>query len=349
MTAPSTTGAPQQAPGAPAASRPTAAAERPGGGLDVRQVLGRVPPVWWAFLGLLLVSVVAIRSSGDVLLSSTNVQSVAVATTALGLVALGQTVAMLVGSFDLSVAWTVSLGAVVTAAVMDGRGSMVVPAVLAALAAGAVVGVVNGLVVTKLGVNALIATLATSLLLNGLLNSAVETRAGGVSEGFRELGYGQVGPLPLSFLVVALLAVGLAVVLRSTTFGHHVYAVGGSVDVARVSGIRSDRVVLAAHVICGVFAAAAGVYLASRLGSPDAGLGPRGGYDLESIAVVVLGGTVLGGGRGTVAGTAGGVAIFALLETAFDVLGVDPFLKTVLEGVIIVAAVASHTLRRVRS
>ena len=267
--------------------------------------------------------------------------------TALGLVALGQTVVMLVGSFDLSVAWTVSASAIATAVVMDGQAARLVPAVARRTRRWvAVVGLVNGVVITRLRVNPLIATLATSLLLNGVLNARFETQAGGVSQGFRELGYGGLGPVPFSFLLVVVLALAVGAWLRRSRFGHHLYGVGGSPEVARLSGIRVERVTVVAHVVCGVLAAAAGVYLASRLGAADTGVGPRGGYDLESIAVVVLGGTVLGGGRGTVSGTMAGVAVFAVIETTFDALQVDPFLKTVLEGVIIIAAVASYALRR---
>ena len=308
--------------------------------------LRRPEPIWLVLVGVVVACGLLVALQGASLLSPASVRAIGVSMTALGVVALGQTVVMLVGSFDLSVAWTVSLSAITTAVVMDGQPSRVALAVLAGLGTGALVGIVNGVVITRLRVNPLIATLATSLLLNGTLNARFATQAGSVSGGFRELGYGGVGPLPFSFLLVVLLALAVGVWLRSSRFGHHLYAVGGSPEVARLSGIHADRVVLAAHVVCGVLAAAAGVYLASRLGAADTGVGPRGGYDLESIAVVVLGGTVLGGGRGTVGGTMAGVAVFAVLETTFDVLQVDPFLKTVLEGLIIIAAVASYALRR---
>ncbi|MEE8600326.1 ABC transporter permease [Euzebya tangerina] len=306
----------------------------------------QVEPIWLVLIAVLIAALAITTLSGESMLSSTSLRTIAIGSTALGFVAVGQTLAMVVGSFDLSVAWTVTLGAVVTAAVMDGQAGMAVPAVVAALAAGGVVGAVNGLVIARLGVNPLIATLGTALLLNGALNALVEGRVGSVSEGFREFGYGSLGAVPLSFVVLVIVAVAAHLWLRRSRTGHHVYAIGGSQDIARASGIRVERVIVAAHVVCSILAALAGVYLASRLGGPDTGVGTRGGYDLESIAVVVLGGTALGGGRGGVPGTVAAVVIFAVLEVVLNVLGVDPFAKTIVEGLVIIAAVASYQLRR---
>jgi ribose transport system permease protein len=135
------------------------------------------------------------------------------------------------------------------------------------------------------------------------------------------------------------------VVLQRTRFGHHIIAVGGDLDVARLSGVRTDRVLIGTHIICSICAGIAGLYLASRLGAGAPRVGSEGGYDLESIAAVVLGGTVLAGGRGGVAGTVGGVALLAAIDTIFNQLAVDPFFKQVIRGVVIIAAVAIYALR----
>jgi ribose transport system permease protein len=137
--------------------------------------------------------------------------------------------------------------------------------------------------------------------------------------------------------------------LRSTRFGYHVYAVGGDEDVSKLSGLRTHRTIIAAHVLCSLTAAITGLFLASRLGSGTPTVGTDGGYDLESIAAVVLGGTALTGGRGGVLGTLAGVFILAVLDNTFNQLEVNAFLKDVLRGVIIIAAVALYARRSARS
>jgi ribose transport system permease protein len=123
------------------------------------------------------------------------------------------------------------------------------------------------------------------------------------------------------------------------------FAVGGNEQVARLSGIRTARPVLVAHMLCSITAALAGLLLASRLGVGSPTVGTQGGYALLSIAAVVLGGTLLLGGRGSIWGTIGGVAIFAVVDNVMSVMQVNPFLKDVVRGVVIVAAVAVYTAR----
>jgi ribose transport system permease protein len=137
--------------------------------------------------------------------------------------------------------------------------------------------------------------------------------------------------------------------LRYTRFGYRVYAVGGDEDVSKLSGLRTHRTIVAAHVVCSLTAAITGLFLASRLASGTPTVGVDGGYDLESIAAVVLGGTALMGGRGGVLGTIGGVFILAVLDNTFNQLEVNPFLKDVVRGLIIIAAVAVYARRQERS
>jgi ribose transport system permease protein len=267
----------------------------------------------------------------------------------LGITAIGQTFAILVASIDLSVASLISASAVVTSVVMNGNPSMVLPALLAVLALGAAVGLVNGLVITKLEVNPLIATLGMSLIIQGVLSYYYNNFAGNVPPEFQIFAYGAFGIVPYALLFMFALS-GLAwFILRFTRFGSDIYSVGGNKDAARLAGIKTARVVIGAHVICSLCAAIAGIYLASRLRSGAPWIGAEGVYDLESIAVVVIGGTVLAGGRGGVWGTIAGVIIFSLIDSIFNVAGVDAFVKQVLRGIIIVAAVAFYAVRSQRT
>jgi ribose transport system permease protein len=133
--------------------------------------------------------------------------------------------------------------------------------------------------------------------------------------------------------------------LSRTKFGSHLYGVGGNSEVARLSGVRTDRVLIGAHILCSMTAILAGLFLVSQMRSGAPWVGPNGVYDLNSIATAVIGGTALAGGKGGVWGTLGGVLIFGVLETVFNQLGVNPYLKTVLQGAIIIIAVASYTIR----
>ena len=267
-------------------------------------------------------------------------------TVALGIVALGQTFAILGGSIDLSVGNLISVAAVMASFIMRGNPAMMIPAVFAVLAIATVVGLINGLVISKLKVSPLIATLGVGLVLQGLLSASFSDFAGSVPPEFEAVAYGAVGPLPysvLAFLGFALLGFW---VLRDTRFGAHLYAVGGNAPGARLAGIRTDLVTIQAHVICSVMAGLTGLYLASRLRSGAPWIGRDGVYDLESIAVVVIGGTLLAGGRGGVWGTVGGVLLFAVLDASFNMLGIPAFPKLVLRGAIVIAAVAAYAVRR---
>jgi ribose transport system permease protein len=302
--------------------------------------------VYLALVGLLIIGSIIVGTRGEVLLDQAGILKILTGCTALGLVAIGQTIAVVSGSLDLSVAYLIGLCSLVTAEVMAGQGSMMLPAVLAALGVAAVVGLVNGLVITRLRVNAFIATLGMALILKGLLESRYTGPAGSTTKTFQRLGYDRIGPVPVSFLLLLAVAGGAWWFLARTRPGYHLYAVGGDIESARVSGVRTSRTIVLAHVLCSLAAGATGVFLASRLGSGAPYVGTDAGYDLQSIAAVVLGGTVLAGGRGGVAGTVGGVLILSVLDTVFDDLGVNSFFKDVVRGVIIIVAVALYARGR---
>ena len=164
-------------------------------------------------------------------------------------------------------------------------------------------------------------------------------------EEFQAVAYGRLGLAPFSVIGLFVLACLGWFLLRTTKFGAHLYAVGGNSEGARLAGIRTDRVMIGAHVLCSVCAGLTGLYLASRLRSGAPWVGRDGVYDLELIAVVVIGGTLLAGGRGGVWGTLVGVLLFAVLDASFNMLGVSAYPKLVLRGAIVIAAVAVYTVR----
>jgi ribose transport system permease protein len=315
--------------------------------LDARSVRERLDVAGlFQIYGVLLLVVLAtwgliFATGGNINITNTLVRSVA-----LGIVAIGQTYVILGGSLDLSVAYQISVTSVLASVVMDGQVSRIPLAILTVLAVGVIIGIVNGVIITKFHINAFIATLGMSLILRGILNAAVDNYAGEVPDEFQRLGYDTLFGMPVSvLLLLAVVAIGWFI-LRYTRFGHHLYAVGASEEAARLSGVRSDRVLIMAHVFCSVTAVLTGLFIVSRLSAGAPWVGPDGNYDLESIAAVVLGGTALAGGRGGVLGTFAGVLILALLDNAFNQLQIDPLLKDVVRGVIIIAAVAAYTFRQ---
>jgi ribose transport system permease protein len=264
---------------------------------------------------------------------------------ALGIVAIGQTFVILAGSIDLSVANLISVAAVLASFIMQGRPEMMLVAVVAVLAISAVVGLINGVLVSRLHVSSFIATLGSGLILQGLLSASFTNFAGSVPIEFQAVAYGALGPLPYSVIGLFLLAILGSILMRATKFGAHLYAVGGNAEGARLAGIRTDLVIIGAHVLCSLTAGVSGLYLASRLRSGAPWVGRDGVYDLESIAVVVIGGTLLAGGRGGVWGTLAGVLLFAVLDASFNMLDVSAYPKLVLRGAIVIAAVAVYTFR----
>ncbi|MFC6081653.1 ABC transporter permease [Sphaerisporangium aureirubrum] len=320
----------------------------PAGGSFLRRLSADRPAraIYVALALLVVLGWLLFALDGGRFLSQENIVGIQQRSAALGIVAVGQTLVILAGSLDLSVAYLISLTSLVAAEIMAGADTGVPAAVAAVLAVSALAGLVNGLIVTRLRVHAFIATLGVALIIKGALDQRYDGPAGSVPESFQHLGYDRIGPLPVSALLLAAVAVAASLMLSRTRLGYRIYAVGGDPEVARLSGVRTERVVVAAHVLCSICAGIAGLLLASRLGAGAPTVGTDGGYDLESIAAVVLGGTALAGGRGGVAGTIGGVLVLAVLDSIFNQMEVNSFAKDVVRGVVLVAALAIYARRR---
>ena len=301
--------------------------------------------VYSVLLLAIVIGAILTASNDRNFFSTGNIDNILTTTTILGFIAIGQTLVILVGSLDLSVPFVVSLASVVGGGMMAGSSGKIVPAVLVTLGLAVVIGLVNGVVVSLLKVHGFIATLGMGLILSGYLASNYQGSSGTAPRAFRLLDATRIGPVPIATLLMlgaALLAIWM---LRRTRLGHHLYAVGGNAEVARMSGVRTQVPVIAAHVLCSVLAAVAGLLLLARLGVGQPTVGSQGNYDLMSIAAVVLGGTLLAGGKGNITGTLAGVAIFAVLDNVMGVMQTNPFLKDVVRGVVIVVAVAVYARR----
>lgn len=306
-----------------------------------------IPPVYLFLIFTFLVSGLLdqIYSDGQIFSNPAIMMNIIVRSVALGIVAVGQTLVILGSSIDLSVAFTISITAVMSSYLMQGETGRVPMAILAVFGIGLVIGLANGLTITKFKVNPFIATLGMSLIIKGIINATFSNYTGSVPKSFEFFGYGTIGPIPVSIIILLLVYLAGWFLLARTKFGAHLYGVGGNSEIARLSGVRTDRILIGAHIICSMTAVLSGFFLVSLMRSGAPWVGPNGLYDLESIATTVIGGTALSGGKGGVWGTLAGVLIFGILDTTFNQLGVNPYLKMVLRGAIIVLAVASYTIR----
>ncbi len=306
-----------------------------------------IPPVYYFLIVIFLAGgLLDLFLAGGQIFGNTAIMlNILVRSVALGIVAVGQTMVIVGGSIDLSVVYVISLTSVMSSYIMQGETSNVPRAILLVFLMGTGVGLVNGLIITKLKVNSFITTLGTSLILAGIINSTFSNWAGSVPRSFEFFGYATIGPIPFSVIILFLVMIAGWFVLSRTKFGAHLYGVGGNEEVARLSGLRTDRVLITAHIISSLTAVLTGLFIVSRLRAGAPWVGPDGYYDLESIATTVVGGTLLSGGKGGVWGTLAGVLIFSILDTTFNQLGVNPYLSIVFRGLIIVLAVASYTIR----
>ncbi|WP_313355870.1 ABC transporter permease [Microbacterium sp.] len=296
---------------------------------------------------VLVVGAILTASVGRSFVSAGSIRDILTGMSVLGLVAIGQTLVIIGASLDLSVVYVVSMASLIAATTMDGDPANISYAILLTLAVCAGIGLANGLIVTVLKVNGFIATLGVGLILQGILNTGFKGSAGKVPWEFQLLGATGVGPVPVSTIIMILLAVLIWFLLGRTRTGAHLFAVGGDPEIARLSGVRTRPPLIVAHTLCSLFAGLAGLLLASRLGVGSPTVGQQGGYDLLSIAAVVLGGTLLLGGRGSIWGSIGGVAILAVVDSVMSVMQINPFLKDVVRGVVIIAAVAVYSRRAI--
>jgi ribose transport system permease protein len=269
---------------------------------------------------------------------------------ALGIVSVGQTAMILVGGIDLSVGATISLIDVYATGFMENYTSfgLVFLMVIGLLLIGVFIGFLNANVVTRLHVPSFIATLGMGSILQGLVLLYVKKPGGSIAPGWEFFAEGMIGPVPFPVLFLLGLVLITWFLLSKTAWGRHVKATGGSEVIARLSGIRTQRVTVYAYMFCSLMAAVTGLYLTSRMGAGD----PRVGglqyerFDLDSITAVLIGGTRLGGGKGGVVGTVAGVLIVSVLNNIFNLVGVNPYIQWIIKGSILLSAVAIYSARQ---
>ena len=260
----------------------------------------------------------------------------------LGIIAIGQTLVMLVAGLDLSVGGVIVMTSMVVAEVSNGRNEMIPVAILLALIIGMLIGLANGLLITKRKVPPLVATLVMLFLLQG----AQQAFTRGVPSGFVPEALGLVnkswGFLSMPLLLWIILNGLFLIILRRTSYGRRIYAVGSNPEAARLNGIPVNFIKISVYVLGSGLAVISGVILTGYVGYVDRFIAT--GLDLDSIAAAVVGGTSFFGGKGQLMGTIAGVMIIQILSTMVVLIGLDIETQFIIKGLVILAAVSLYSL-----
>ena len=297
-----------------------------------------------AMIALLIIVLLLIALFAPQFFSVQNITNVARQASTTGIIAIGMTFVIITGGIDLSVGGVLAATGIVFS-ILTKFGYELWAAVLCALLLGAIVGIVNGFGAIFFGLPPFIMTLATSSVTGGLallLCDGIPVEFTTVTSPVIDFfGNGNVGPVPGPFVLFAALAVLSAVVLRYVPFGRYVYSVGSSFEGARLAGVRTTRIIMVTYIVCSVCAALAGIVTACRLyvGHPVAGSTAA----LDSIAAIVIGGTSLSGGKGSVIGTVVGVLLMTAVANLLNLTGVPTYIQQIVKGVIIILAILLST------
>ena len=307
----------------------------------------------------LIVLIIVLSALSPAFLSVSNFLDIARVVSIIGIMAMGMTLVILTGGIDLSVGSTFALSAIVTASLIPG-GYTDAPfsletklpellAIAVGLAVGAGVGFANGFIIARSRVEPFIVTLATMVFVRGLCylySGGFPTIFRPMPPVFEWVGQGYVVGLPTPTIFFAVVIVACVWIARRTTFGRCIYAIGGNEEACRLSGIKVERVKILAYTLLGFLAALSGIILASRVGAaqPTAATG----YELDVIAGVVIGGTSLQGGRGSVLSTILGVFILGVISNGLNILGVPAYYQYLVKGLLLIAAVGADSYIRKR-
>ena len=284
-----------------------------------------------------IIIVFLLSTNGTV--SPAHLLNIARSAAPLGIVAMGQTIALLAGGLDLSVGATISMVNLVCASIMNGRSDRIFQGVVISLGLCILIGLVNGIIITKFKMQPFLVTMAMSIIIEG--GYYVYTQgipSGNIPGAFRYLAEGWWGSIPVAFMIWIILWGILSLVLRKTVYGRKLYFTGASPVVARQSGYPADGILISAYVMTSLLAGLAGLMLSAYVGVASMGVGTE--YTLNSIAASVIGGAALTGGIGSLEGTFPGVMILVVLQSLMTILGISNAGQYLSQGLVIAVMVA---------
>jgi ribose/xylose/arabinose/galactoside ABC-type transport system permease subunit len=302
----------------------------------------------YGIAAVLLLEIIIFTQISPYFLTTENILNITLQASIIAIIAAGMTFVILTAGIDLSVGSIVAFAGVIATSVIKINLPVYLALTLGLLAGliyGAFSGYFAGIFVTRFNITPFIVTLALMTIWRG----AAFVYTGGrpvweLPEAFSYLGGGRLAGIPIPTIIMIIVFVISHIVLTKTRFGRYVYAVGGNPEAARLAGIRTNLILISVYVICGVLAALSGILLASRInsGQPNAGLM----YELDVIAAVVVGGTSLFGGRGTIIGTFIGTMLIAVLRNGLNLVNVGSYVQQVVVGVVILLAVLIDQFRK---
>nr|WP_245548473.1 ribose ABC transporter permease [Gracilibacillus lacisalsi] len=291
--------------------------------------------VVFAFIVLFIVASIA----SDHFLSPLNITNMLRQISVIGILAVGMTFVILIGGIDLSVGSVLALtGTIVMASQVD-FGTSIFTAILFGLVAGALIGVINGVIITYGKIAAFITTLAMMTIARSTALYYADAGAiAGSNMDYRAIGNEYLFGIPIPVYIFAFVVVIAFILLEKTTFGRHIYAVGGNSSAAHLSAVPINKITIMTYMICGLTAAIGAVIETSRLNSVSTS-SSGSMYELDAIAAVIIGGTKLTGGQGRIIGTVFGILILAILSNIMNLLNISPYIQGVVKGAIILVAV----------
>jgi ribose transport system permease protein len=300
--------------------------------------------------GTLVVLILFFSIFGNNFFTWSNISGILLATAVIGILALGTTFVIITGGIDLSIGTGMTLAAVMTGVFVVNLGLPVWLGVLGGIGTGVLMGLVNGLNITFLRLPPFIATLAMMMIAQGLalvISGVRPIYFSGLAPDFKQIALGTIIPgLPNAVLITAGLAVVAFFILKKTVLGRYTFAIGSNEEATRLSGVSTRRWKILIYMLAGAFTGVAGVIIASRLDSAQPQLGV--GYELQAIAAVIIGGTSLLGGRGSILGTVIGALIMSVLINGLRIMSIQTEWQNVVVGVVILIAVFFDSLRNLR-
>lgn len=261
------------------------------------------------------------------------------------MLAFGVTFVIVSGGIDLSMGSVVAVAGVVAASFAHPESYPLIVPLVAGVTVGVLIGAFNGIIITKGKVPPFIVTLGTMTIARGLaLIFSGGRPVSNLSSSFAYIGGGQFLGIPFPIVILIVVFIGCLIVLKKTVLGRYIYAVGGNEEAARASGINVKKIKITVYTLCGGLSAVGGIILASRIstGQPNVGIA----FELDAIAAVVIGGTSLAGGIGTMTGTLIGALLIGVISNGLDLMNVSSYYQQVIMGFIIIGAVILDNLRR---
>ncbi len=294
---------------------------------------------------VLIITTIVFSFFSPVFLTLSNIMGILRQAALVGILAVGMTFAVIGGSFDLSVGMTLGLATVIVIKANPDNAASACLAIGIALLAGLIVGMVNGILVGKFQINSMMTTIGMKYIVWGIIliyTRAQHIWAPNMYAPLKAIGTGNLGFIPISVIVFALTAFSGQFILSKTKFGRYLYATGGNKTAAFLSGINVTRVKLTSYVISGLAAAITGIVIAARVGDVDPSFG--NGREFDALTAVVLGGTSLMGGKGSVVGTIAGVLLLGVITNAMTILGFSINYQLMTKAIILIIAVAADVI-----